>query len=71
MMGTIENPGVNRRAVKELLRVCKERGEDVSFSIKVSLMEMFVFYSGRLIADISPATTRRLSTFWPQARSRR
>ena len=39
-MGTVENPGVNRRAVKELLRVCNER-PDVEFSIKLSLMEIY------------------------------
>jgi kinesin family member C2/C3 len=40
MMGTEENPGVNRRAVKELLRVCAER-TDVDFKMTLSLMEIY------------------------------
>ena len=40
MMGTEDNPGVNRRAVRELLRVCQSR-DDVDFSIKLSLMEIY------------------------------
>ena len=40
MMGTEDNPGVNRRAVRELLRVCNDRA-DVEFSIKLSLMEIY------------------------------
>ena len=40
MMGTEESPGVNRRAVKELLRVCKLR-EDVDFTLKISIMEIY------------------------------
>lgn len=39
-MGTLENPGVNRRAVKELLRVCNER-DAINYVIKVSLMEIY------------------------------
>eukprot|EP00042_Codosiga_hollandica_P054689 m.746900 g.746900 ORF g.746900 m.746900 type:complete len:747 (+) comp58960_c0_seq55:289-2529(+) len=40
MMGTEENPGVNRRAVRELLSVCQERA-DVQFTITLSLMEIY------------------------------
>eukprot|EP00039_Didymoeca_costata_P005265 m.80093 g.80093 ORF g.80093 m.80093 type:complete len:1053 (+) comp12740_c0_seq2:592-3750(+) len=40
MMGTEDNPGVNRRAVNELLRVCHER-DSISYVIKVSLMEIY------------------------------
>jgi len=40
MMGTPDNPGVNRRAVKELLRVCGER-DAINYKIKVSLMEIY------------------------------
>jgi len=40
MMGTPDNPGVNRRAVGELLRVCKER-DAINYKLKVSLMEIY------------------------------
>jgi kinesin family protein C2/C3 len=40
MMGPPENPGVNRRAIRELLALAKERPE-VEFEIKVSLMEVY------------------------------
>ena len=40
MMGTEDNPGVNRRAVRELLKVCKER-ETVDYALTVSLMEIY------------------------------
>ena len=50
MMGTDEHPGVNRRAVKEVLRVCKSR-EDVEFTLKLSLMEI---YNEKIIDLLNP-----------------
>eukprot|EP00041_Stephanoeca_diplocostata_P034802 m.1204873 g.1204873 ORF g.1204873 m.1204873 type:complete len:1126 (+) comp24582_c0_seq2:344-3721(+) len=40
MMGTEDNPGVNRRCVRELLRVTQER-DNVDYTIKVSLLEIY------------------------------
>jgi kinesin family protein C2/C3 len=40
MMGTPENPGVNRRAVQELFNICHER-EDYNFVMGISLMEVY------------------------------
>jgi kinesin family protein C2/C3 len=40
MMGPPDNPGVNRRAVRELLDLCNSR-EEVEYEIKVSLMEVY------------------------------
>lgn len=40
MMGTEDNPGVNRRAVRELLRVCNER-QNATYEISVSLLEIY------------------------------
>ncbi|EDQ90460.1 uncharacterized protein MONBRDRAFT_1417, partial [Monosiga brevicollis MX1] len=40
MMGTPENPGVNRRAVKELIRIMSER-EHIEYEMQVSLMEIY------------------------------
>lgn len=40
MMGPTENPGVNRRAIRELLQLAKDRPE-IEFTIKVSLMEVY------------------------------
>eukprot|EP00049_Salpingoeca_infusionum_P018096 m.355764 g.355764 ORF g.355764 m.355764 type:complete len:870 (+) comp17333_c0_seq1:119-2728(+) len=40
MMGPKDNPGVNRRAIKELLALCDSR-EEVEYDIKVSLMEVY------------------------------
>ena len=35
MMGTKEDPGVNIRSIRELLKICNER-EQVTYSLKVS-----------------------------------
>jgi kinesin family protein C2/C3 len=40
MMGPPDNPGVNRRAIRELLDLCNGR-EEVEYEIKVSLMEVY------------------------------
>jgi kinesin family protein C2/C3 len=40
MMGTPDNPGVNRRAVKELIRICDER-EHIEYEMSVSLLEIY------------------------------
>lgn len=40
MMGTDDNPGVNRRAVKQVLQLCRAR-DDTDFVIKVSLLEIY------------------------------
>jgi kinesin family protein C2/C3 len=40
MMGTEENPGVNRRAIRELLRVCSQR-DAVNYTMSVSLLEIY------------------------------
>eukprot|EP00045_Choanoeca_perplexa_P021788 m.7349 g.7349 ORF g.7349 m.7349 type:complete len:74 (-) comp8804_c0_seq1:634-855(-) len=40
MMGTADNPGVNRRAVKELIRICDER-EHIEYEMAVSLLEIY------------------------------
>jgi kinesin family protein C2/C3 len=39
MMGTPENPGVNRRAVAELFQVCRER-EDYEYTMTVRNKQM-------------------------------
>ena len=40
MMGTESNPGVNRRAVKEVLALCQKR-EDIDYEIHVALLEIY------------------------------
>ena len=40
MMGPVDNPGVNRRAIKELFEMCKSRNE-VRYTISVSIMEVY------------------------------
>lgn len=40
MMGPVDNPGVNRRAIRELLEQCKARDE-IKFKISVSIMEIY------------------------------
>nr|XP_022302064.1 kinesin-like protein klp-3 isoform X1 [Crassostrea virginica]XP_022302065.1 kinesin-like protein klp-3 isoform X1 [Crassostrea virginica] len=41
MMGPEANPGINIRAMKELFDVCKERVETVTYTLKVSLIEIY------------------------------
>ncbi|XP_052678173.1 kinesin-like protein klp-3 isoform X2 [Crassostrea angulata] len=41
MMGPDNNPGINIRAMKELFDVCKERAETVTYTLKVSLIEIY------------------------------
>lgn len=40
MMGPKDNPGVNRRAIKELIDLCNSR-EEVEYSLSVSMMEVY------------------------------
>ncbi|XP_047451856.1 kinesin-like protein KIN-14E [Mugil cephalus] len=40
MMGTKENPGVNTRSIRELLRICAEK-EKVSYTLKISMLEIY------------------------------
>nr|XP_006825715.1 PREDICTED: kinesin-like protein klp-3-like [Saccoglossus kowalevskii] len=40
MMGPSDNPGVNLRAVTELLKICNER-EKIRYTLKVSLLEVY------------------------------
>eukprot|EP00049_Salpingoeca_infusionum_P005518 m.93047 g.93047 ORF g.93047 m.93047 type:complete len:957 (+) comp12995_c1_seq1:4147-7017(+) len=40
MMGPTSQPGVNRRAIKELLQLCNSR-EEVDYTIGVSMMEVY------------------------------
>ncbi|XP_074533962.1 uncharacterized protein LOC141796633 [Halichoeres trimaculatus] len=40
MMGNKENPGVNIRSIRELLRICSEK-EKVSYTLKISMLEIY------------------------------
>ncbi|KAG7235908.1 hypothetical protein INR49_001888, partial [Caranx melampygus] len=40
MMGTKENPGVNIRSIRELLRICADK-EKVSYTLKISMLEIY------------------------------
>ncbi|XP_069570641.1 uncharacterized protein [Brachyistius frenatus] len=40
MMGSKENPGVNIRSIRELLRICAEK-EEVSYTLKISMLEIY------------------------------
>jgi kinesin family member C2/C3 len=40
MMGTEDNPGVNRRCVNELLKICSQR-QSIKYKVSVSLMEIY------------------------------
>eukprot|EP00730_Choanoeca_flexa_P018551 TRINITY_DN9023_c0_g1_i3.p1 TRINITY_DN9023_c0_g1~~TRINITY_DN9023_c0_g1_i3.p1 ORF type:complete len:900 (+),score=263.76 TRINITY_DN9023_c0_g1_i3:174-2873(+) len=55
MMGPKENPGVNRRAIRELFTVCQER-QDIDYTISVAIMEVY----NEKIFDL--ATTNRSKT---------
>ncbi|PVD25252.1 hypothetical protein C0Q70_15750 [Pomacea canaliculata] len=41
MMGPESNPGINIRAVTELLKVCSERSETKTYTLKVSMVEIY------------------------------
>ncbi|KAK7482767.1 hypothetical protein BaRGS_00025933 [Batillaria attramentaria] len=41
MMGPENNPGINIRAISELLKVCAERKETKSYILKVSMVEIY------------------------------
>jgi len=51
MMGTPDNPGVNRRAIQELLRVCSER-DAVDYTMSVSLLEIYNDSITDLVSDV-------------------
>ena len=51
MMGTEDNAGVNRRAVKELIRVCAER-ETVDYTLHVSMLEIYNERIVDLLTDV-------------------
>ncbi|XP_051886393.1 uncharacterized protein LOC127578424 [Pristis pectinata] len=40
MMGNEDNPGVNIRSIRELLRICQER-KNIRYTIKVSMLEIY------------------------------
>nr|XP_033490475.1 kinesin-like protein KIN-14E [Epinephelus lanceolatus] len=40
MMGSKDNPGVNIRSIRELLRICAEK-EKVSYTLKISMLEIY------------------------------
>ncbi|XP_072290517.1 uncharacterized protein [Eucyclogobius newberryi] len=40
MMGTKEQPGVNIRSIRELLRICSEK-EKVTYTLKISMLEIY------------------------------
>jgi kinesin family protein C2/C3 len=40
MMGPEDNPGVNRRAIRELFEVCDQR-EEIDYTMSVSIMEVY------------------------------
>ncbi|GFS02052.1 kinesin-like protein [Elysia marginata] len=41
MMGPDNNPGINIRAITELLKVCAERTETKTYTLKVSMVEIY------------------------------
>ncbi|RUS78956.1 hypothetical protein EGW08_013297, partial [Elysia chlorotica] len=41
MMGPDDNPGINIRAISELLKVCSERSETKTYGLKVSMVEIY------------------------------
>ncbi|GFN89297.1 kinesin-like protein [Plakobranchus ocellatus] len=41
MMGPEDNPGINIRAITELLKVCAERVETKTYNLKVSMVEIY------------------------------
>ncbi|XP_057692630.1 uncharacterized protein LOC130916154 isoform X2 [Corythoichthys intestinalis] len=58
MMGTKEQPGVNIRSIRELLRVCSLK-EKVSYVLKISMLEIYNDTLNDLLAK-SPATSSSL-----------
>lgn len=42
MMGTKANPGVNRRAIRELLNLINSQSGNVDFQINISLLEVCI-----------------------------
>ncbi|XP_062514240.1 kinesin-like protein klp-3 isoform X2 [Corticium candelabrum] len=61
MMGTDSNPGVNVRAIKELLRICQER-EQIAYTLKVSVLEIYNETIVDLLASSEQATRLQTQT---------
>eukprot|EP00040_Diaphanoeca_grandis_P034877 m.217891 g.217891 ORF g.217891 m.217891 type:complete len:930 (+) comp33246_c0_seq2:454-3243(+) len=59
MMGTPSNPGVNRRAIRELLRVCSQR-DAIDHTITVSLLEIYNDTIVDLVSSV-PAVDQNLT----------
>ncbi|KAF7646422.1 hypothetical protein LDENG_00188130 [Lucifuga dentata] len=55
MMGNKENPGVNIRSIRELLRICAEK-EKVAYTLKISMLEIYNDSLNDLLAK-SPSTS--------------
>ena len=58
MMGTEDNPGVNRRAVRELLQFVTDNQGNIDFTITLSLMEI---YNENIYDLLSPKQSEKLS----------
>ncbi|CAG5133085.1 unnamed protein product [Candidula unifasciata] len=41
MMGPENNPGINIRAISELLKICEERRETKTYTLKISMVEIY------------------------------
>lgn len=61
MMGTVDNPGVNRRAVKELFNICRER-EDYEYTISVGGLGCWTIDSGYPISIHRTPILQQIST---------
>jgi kinesin family protein C2/C3 len=61
MMGPEDNPGVNIRAIKELLRICQER-EQIAYTLKVSVLEVYNETLVDLLASTEQATRLQTQT---------
>eukprot|EP00055_Hartaetosiga_balthica_P010286 m.43462 g.43462 ORF g.43462 m.43462 type:complete len:1044 (-) comp7112_c3_seq1:209-3340(-) len=58
MMGSPENPGVNRRAIKELFEIC-DKSEEIDYTMDISLMEIYNDHIYDLLAgDQTPLKIR-------------
>ncbi|XP_071961706.1 uncharacterized protein [Antedon mediterranea] len=52
MMGTPEDPGVNIRSIRELLKMCNERSK-ISYTLKVSMVEVYNEHVQDLLSENS------------------
>ena len=60
MMGPDSNPGVNVRAIQELLRVCDER-VSVDYTMKVSMIEVYNETLRDLLCDAQTSKQQQLT----------